>query len=137
MRYQLVGYLLGGLEDNEARELEAALSDAEQGDSLRRDLQLLRRAVRPLEWDRTAVPPQAGLASRTLAFVSAQTRPETIPLRTMSPAREGTVPTGRGWLDRVLLAASALAACILVAPLIYEAIMDNRARRSERKLQRL
>ena len=75
MRDQLVGYLLGGLEDNEARELEAALSDAEQGDSLRRDLQLLRRAVRPLEWDRTAVPPPAGLASRTLAFVSAQTRP--------------------------------------------------------------
>ncbi len=137
MRDQLVGYLLGGLEDNEARELETALSDAEQGDSLRRDLQLLRRAVRPLEWDRTAVPPPAGLASRTLAFVSAQTRPETIPLRPMSPAREGTVPTGRGWLDRVLLAASALAACILVAPLIYEAIMDNRARRSERKLQRL
>jgi hypothetical protein len=138
MRNQLVGYLLGSLEDDEARDVESALADSERGGALRRDLQLLEQATAPLKWDRAALPAPAGLASRTLAFVAAHTRPETIPLRRpMSPVHEGTLPAGRGWLDRVLLAASALAACVLVAPLIYETILDSRARRAERKLQRL
>ncbi len=138
MREQLVGYLLGSLEQDEAHQVEIALADSHQGESLRNELQILKRALAPLERDRPAIPPPPGLASRTLSFVAAQTRPDTIPIRRpMSPLREESMPSGRRWIDRVLVAASALAACILVAPLVFEAIMDSRARRAERKLQRL
>jgi hypothetical protein len=137
MREQLVGYLLDALDEGEIRELEAVLADAEKGASLRRDLELLRRAVGPLAADRrpAAAPPE--LASRTLAFVTAQSRPEIEPLRRLSPATDAVGPGRRAWLDRMLVAASALAACILVVPLVADAISDSRARRVERRLQTL
>ena len=139
MREHLVGYLFDSLDDAEAREVEAALADKRQSDDMRRDLELLKRAVAPLAFDRASLPAPAGLASRTLAFVAAQTGPETLPLRRpMTPAREAIAPaSGRAWLDRLLMAASALAACILVVPLVYDAITESRARRVERNLQRV
>lgn len=139
MRDQLVGYLFGALDEGEARDLEAAMSAPEVGPALRRELDVLRRAIEPLAADRGPIDMPAGLASRTLAFVEAQARPVTLPMRPMSPARDGGGPaTGRGfWLDRALLAASALAACFLILPLVAEAITDSRARRVERRLQTL
>ncbi len=137
MREQLVGYLFDALEEGEARDLEAALADAERGASLRRELELLRRAVKPLAADRQPAAVPAGLASRTLAFVASQARPETVPMRPLSPARDAAGPGRGAWLDRMQQAASALAACILVVPLVADAISDSRARRVERRLQTL
>jgi len=136
IRDQLVGYLMDALDDGEARAVEAALSDPQSGPSLRRELDLLRRAVAPLAADRGPITAPAGLASRTVAFVEAQTRPATVPLRPLSPAADA-VRSSRSWIDRALLAASALAACILVVPLVADAITDSRARRVERRLQGL
>lgn len=138
MRQQLVGYLLDALDEPEAREVDAALADPQRGESLRRDLDALRRAITPLGQDRdvAAVPP--GLATRTIAFVASQSRPATVPLRPrITPVGDAVMPTQGSWLDRMLLAASALAACILVLPLVAEAISDSRARRVERRLQTL
>jgi hypothetical protein len=139
MREQLVGYLCDALDEAEARDLEAALSAQDGGAALRRELELLRRAIAPLANDRGPIDQPAGLASKTLAFVQAQSRPVTVPMRPMSPAADRSGPTlnRRFWVDRVLLAASALAACILVLPLVAEAITDSRARRVERRLQTL
>jgi hypothetical protein len=138
MREQLVGYLFGALDDDEARDLETALSASADGPALRRDLDVLRRAIAPLAADRMPIDMPTGLASRTLAFVEAQARPITVPLRPMSPAPGGGPVRSRGsWLDRALLAASALAACILILPLVAESITDSRARRVERRLQTL
>ena len=131
MREQLVGYLLHALEDEEVRTVEALLADPRQGESLRSDLNVLRKAVAPLARDGQPLRPPIGLAARTLAFVADQTSPATVPLRPLSPSADGPVPARRPWLDRALIAASALAACILVVPLVGEAIIESRARRVE------
>ncbi|MDA0255266.1 MAG: hypothetical protein O3C39_08825 [Planctomycetota bacterium] len=135
MRDQLVGYLFDALDEGEARDVEAALADPAQGPALRNDLELLRRAVSPLVSDRGPEPAPAGLARRTLTFVEAQSTPATVPLRPLSPVTEGSSAGRRVWLDRLLLAASAVAACVLIAPLVADAITDSRARRVERRLQ--
>jgi hypothetical protein len=138
MREQLVGYLFDALDESEAREVESTLADSQAGPPLRQDLDRLRRAVLPLVADRRPIDPPAGLASRTLAFVASQSRPATVPLQPMTPATDAVMPAGRrSVLDRLLVAASALAACILVVPLVADAISDSRARRVERRLQTL
>lgn len=141
---ELVGYCLGALDDAEARRVEVALADPVEGPGLKRSMELIRRALGPLTADRGAIPPPPGLASRTLAFVSAQvaapeaTRP--LPRPAVERRSDEAVWQGgssRQWLDRMIIAASALAACVLVAPLLLESIADARARRTQRNLQSL
>ena len=138
MREQLVGYVLGALDDDERRDVEAALADPQRGMSLRGDLDVVRLAVAPLDRDRSPMAAPPGLAGRTLAFVAAQTAAESRPMiRPLSPAGDAPRPRGRAWLDRALMAATALAACVLVLPLVRQAVDDARERRKERNLQHL
>lgn len=143
MRDQLIGYLLGALDAAESRRVEMALADPQAGPALRRDLDALRLAVKPLEIDQAIFPPPPGLAGRTLRFIAASSPPaEAAPRRRrewpVAPAeREGVGAGPRAWLDRAVMAATALAACVLVAPLLLESIAEARARRAERHLQRL
>ena len=145
---ELVGYCLGALDDGESRQVELALADPVRGPEVRRTLEVIRQALGPLEADRGAIAPPAGLASRTLAFVAAQAAVEATP--TSLPMRPVTTPaahardddpwqgsSSRQWLDRLIIAASALAACVLVAPLLLESIAESRARRAQRNLQSL
>ena len=137
MREQLVGYVLGALDPDERRNVEAALAESREGADLRRDLELVRMAVAPLARDRDPVAPPAGLAARTLAFVAAQAAEQRPVIRPLSPAADESRPRGRAWLDRALMAATALAACVLVLPLVRQAVDDAREHRQERNLQRL
>jgi len=67
MRDLLLGYLLNALEPDEKRELERRLSiDPE----LRRDLELLRRSLEPLDGSTSAFDPPQGLAQRTCDWIS-------------------------------------------------------------------
>jgi hypothetical protein len=138
MREDLVGLLLGALEPTEARQLDAALADPQRGPALRHDLDVLRLATKPLEKDRDPLPSPPGLASRTLRLVAEQRAaggrhlpmPGRFTPEAPTPARRGA----RAWVDRAIMAATALAACILVAPLLLDSIAQARARRAERNL---
>ena len=80
MRNELVGYLLNALDDDETRAVEAALAAAPQNDPLRRELDVLRRAIEPLGRDRLPCDPPPGLAARTLRFVAVQTATASDPI---------------------------------------------------------
>jgi hypothetical protein len=142
---ELVGYCLGALEEGESRQVELALADPVRGPDLRRNLDLIRKAMRPLDRDRGPMAPPAGLAKRTVAFVASQTTPATVPMgpattRLAPPSRDETEwqgSSGRQWLDRMIIAASALAACVLVVPLLSDSIEDTRALQTQRNLQKL
>jgi hypothetical protein len=142
MRNDLVGYLCGALDDEEMRAVEQGLADPLLGQHLSRDLGMLRRAVAPLACDIEVAPP-AGLADRTLAFVAAHASrgpaPTPLPSRTIfsQPTAEGR-PRGQrsgAWLDRAVMAATAIAACVLVAPLVLDSIRESRELRAKRNVQ--
>jgi hypothetical protein len=141
MREQLVGHLLGALEPSESKQVESALADPQREPELRRALECLRLAVAPLARDRATFSPPADLARRTLDRVAAErsaARPASSrPLPT--PHEWDALPRrawSRAWIDRAIVAASALAACVLVAPLLLDSISQARARRAERNLMR-
>ncbi|MFM7290874.1 MAG: hypothetical protein ACKO6B_06545, partial [Planctomycetia bacterium] len=129
-------------EPSEAKQIDTALVDPHRGPALRQDLELLRLALEPLAGDRGQLPAPTGLASRTLRFIAEQE--SAARAASMQPAptprglsAEDALPRGRGgraWVDRVIMAATALAACVLVAPLLLDSIAQARARRAERNL---
>jgi hypothetical protein len=139
MRDELVGYLLGAIEEPESKRVETALADPQQGPALKRDLEQLRRAIEPLSRDHGFLAAPPGLARRTMRFVeshAAATGPLPTP-RGLSPEEGSWSGAGpRAWLDRTIMAATALAACVLVGPLLLDAILESRARRAERSLQK-
>ena len=146
MREDLVGHLLGALEPSESKAIEMALADPQSGPGLRNDLERLRLALKPLARDRDILPAPAGLAGRTMRFIVEQeaaakaAADRTLPMpRGLSaedspPGGRGVRASSRAWIDRVIVAATALAACVLVAPLLLDSIAQSRARRAERNL---
>jgi hypothetical protein len=177
MQDDLVGYLLGALETDEASRVSKALgspsggsssSDAQsregegtpdaastprgslparslEGRRLEEQLAVLRTGLAPLEFDRAPEPVPAGLASRTLTFVRSQAAaaatiqaaveepPIVAPALSPEPA-PAVIPATRSFVDRVIMAATAIAAMVLLAPLLLDSIEDSRTRRVERKL---
>jgi len=141
----LIGHLIDALDPAEARDLHLALADPDRGPELRRRLGVLQAALRPLGRDRESPPSPVGLADRTIRFVRSQTtreaapRPAVVPGARSRPADDLWQGPGarRRWIDRAIMVASALAACVLVVPMIRDLIDDARDLRAERKLQRL
>lgn len=139
---ELVGYCLDALDEGEARSVAAALSDPVHGPELRRRLDVIRAALRPLGRDAGPISPPTGLAHRTVSFVAAHSaaapgkpRPRPVAQRRDDSAWQGS--TGRRWVDRAIIAASVLAASVLVAPLLLDSISDARGRRVQRNMQSL
>ena len=132
MRHDLIGYLLDSLEEDERLSIETARQDPEAAAMIDQQLGVLRRVIRPLEYERQPLAPPVGLADRTLAAVRRAEGP------VLSQNDEVVVPLRpRVWVDRFIMAAAAVAAVVLLGPLVFEAVQDARALRAERNLQRV
>jgi hypothetical protein len=123
MEENLIGYLLGALDPETEREVEAYLrGQPENG----KKLELLRQALQPLAADRDNPLPPPGLRIRTLARV-AEYRCRDLPRAPLAPPIRSRAPT-RSWWRRtdVLVAASLL---LLVVPLLPPALNRLRSQR--------
>lgn len=149
MRDELVGYLLEALDDEQRQRVDVALADAVTGPPLRKDLDRLRRAATVLEADAGTERPPEGLARRTLRFIENH-REDGRRLRPHAPAAGGPLPrprifseervpprvrSPRVWIDRAILAATAIAASVLLIPLVLDGIDQSRSLRTQRNVQ--
>jgi hypothetical protein len=112
MEENLVGYLLGALDPDVEREVEAYLRAQPEA---AKNLELLRQALEPLAADRDSPVPPPELRMRTLAWV-AEYRCRDLPRVLAAPPIRSRAPV-RSWWRRadVLVAASVL---LLLLPLI-------------------
>jgi anti-sigma-K factor RskA len=129
MRNELLGYLLGALENHERAQVENELTSDGQ---LRSEAELLRRSLMPLEADAERFDPPVGLARRTIDFVFLH-----LALQAQGPAAnepavtrlqpnwsEGPVPARRWRIVDVSVAAGILVAALSV---VVPAIIQSRA----------
>ncbi|MEN6450707.1 MAG: hypothetical protein ABFC96_09465 [Thermoguttaceae bacterium] len=119
MNQQLIGHLLGALDDDEQQWLEARL---EHDEERRRALVAWRRRLAPLDALRPDFEPPAGLAERTCRLVAAFGPPPArtpSPVMAMSPApvSSGYVPQF-GWADVTAIGAVLMLALFLLLPAI-------------------
>jgi len=127
---QLLGYLLGALEDSERQRLRKQL---EESPALRRRLARVRRKLGPLRQARREHVPSPGLAARTCQLVAEHRRQQAVTERpalaataqvsTMSPVQTPPVAASSwSWLD--LAAAVGIAAATFL--LLFPAIANSR-----------
>jgi prepilin-type processing-associated H-X9-DG protein len=114
MDENLVGFLLGSLDDEGMRQVEAYL---QSNPDARRRLALLKQAMAPLALDEGEVSPPPGLVGRTLATIADQC-PE-LPRAPRDPS--APAPVLRGWwrADVIVAAAVLLVAAGMAWPLIH------------------
>ncbi len=135
MRHDLVGYLFDSLDEKERAEIDLARQNQETSSEIEKELIAIQRAVQPLKHDDGFIDPPAGLAAKTIAAVK-QSSVSKGPA--LSPASDsGSIIQSRIWLDRMILAAASIAAIVLLAPLLFEAMEDARATRAQQNLQKV
>jgi prepilin-type processing-associated H-X9-DG protein len=113
----LIGYLLNAIEPDEQQAVEQHL---QRDESLRRDLELLRRSLQPLAGDvgHHEVPP--GLAHRCCQYVFS--RIELMPAALLGTGPDVSATKRRKWsrLDLSVAAAVAVAGAVLLLPAVYQ-----------------
>jgi prepilin-type processing-associated H-X9-DG protein len=113
MEENYVGFLLNALDPDSQREVEEHLDAHPEA---RRQVELLRQALDPLEADRADIEPPPGLAIRTLACV-AEYCCRDLPRAPVPPQRWTETGSTRWWRRAdVLVAASVLLGAMLLLP---------------------
>jgi hypothetical protein len=143
IRDQLLGYLLGALEDDEQEVLEQRLATDAR---LRRELALISKALAPLDATRRQYAPPSNLASDTCRFVASHVedtvrlpRPRAAaPVAVMHP-----VDPPRSWRDSwrmqdlLMVAAVLLVANLLIFPAIHGSRVQARLLACQDNLRQL
>jgi len=121
-REQLLGQLLGALEEDEQTALDAQL---QRDPEFRKELALLRNRLDLLAPYRVEFDPPPGLAQRTCQFVAVHI-PSPAPAETSKRLRPAVTPPS--WVGRMTKLDMAMAATVLVAAtlLIFPAIQNGR-----------
>lgn len=133
-REQLLGHLLGALDDDEFDELDARL---ERDEEYSRELMRWRRRLAPLESLRPEFEPPAGLVQRTCRFV-ARNKPDDRDRRGMSPIPIPPIRVHRfGWPDVTVLALLLVVAGALILPAIDRSRLQMRLAACQNGLRRL
>jgi hypothetical protein len=135
---QLLGHLLGALDDDEQEWVDSRL---EHDEEYRRQWQEWRRRLAPLLSMRPDGEPPPGLAERTCRFVAAcapvprRVKPRQ---RKMSPDWAVSGRAARvGWLDVAAVAVILLVAAILVPPAIHNSRFHSRLASCQEKLRQV
>ncbi len=140
---QLLGHLLGVLEDAEERQVVERLVDEPQ---LRDELHSVREQLKPLQAAaRCEFEPPAGLAARTCRFVAERAAAESRPLpdtvipASEIPASDIAVPGDGGirWVDVVMAASIFLAAGLLIIPALQNSRFNARLAACQNNLRQL
>ncbi len=122
----LLGYLLNALEPDETRHVSRYLQERPEA---RTRLDQLRRALAPLEADRHAIEPPAGLADRTLTFIHDARLPRApVTSAGRSPASRWT---GWRWADALVAACVLLVAAGLLLSLRSKLVFYSNLRACE------
>ncbi|MBN1911956.1 MAG: hypothetical protein JW818_19700 [Pirellulales bacterium] len=143
-RDQLLGYLLGALDDDEQKTLEQRLAD---DPALRHDLTLLNRALAPLDGARRQFDPPPGLAARTCQLVaelparaknpSVETRPRPA-VHIMRDADMLGDPAVRfRWQDLLMVAGVLLASLVILFPALHNSRVQARLLACQDNLRQL
>jgi hypothetical protein len=103
MEQNLIGYLLDALDPATQREVEAYLRDRPEA---RKELEVLRQALQPLDADRDTIEPPLQLAERTLARI--ETERDKIPGPVAPPVPRASIPISSWWRRPDVLVAAAL-----------------------------
>lgn len=135
---QLLGHLLGVLEDHEQQEMAERLQREPRLDE---ELDRVRRWLEPLEAARTDFTPPPGLAERTSRFVAAHAAPDgPAPLQRPASYAE-TSPSaasdGFRWVDVVAAAAVLIAASLLLIPAVHSSRFNARLVACQNNLREL
>jgi len=138
VREQILGYLLGILDDSERERVEACL---ERDPEYQRQWAELRRRLAHFEAAEETYPPPPGLARRTCNFVFAHARPKRSPAPRPAPmSPHSALPSWGsrlGWLDVTVAAAVFLVAGLLVLPAIQGSRFQARLIACQNNLRQL
>jgi hypothetical protein len=121
IREQLIGYLLGA---DDPAERALVKEHLERDESLRRDLEILRRGLEPLAADQAPYDAPTGLADRCCEYVFSRT--EVMPAALSSPVNTTTRISRRwSWAELAVGGAIAAAVAVLLLPKVYQSQIQS------------
>src|ERR1700761_8771727 len=120
IREQLIGYLLGA---DDPAERALVKEHLERDESLRRDLEVLRKSLEPLAADQAPYDAPPGLADRCCEYVFS--RAEVMPAALTTHGNTMSVSRRWSWTELSVAGAIAAAVAIFLLPKVYQSQIQS------------